>query len=47
MSKILTKKLQIQLSGYFSSTTSMTKPELRSLRDMVVGILKSKSIFVN
>lgn len=47
MSNILTKKLQIQLSDYFSSTISLTKPEIRCLRDMTVGILKSKSVFVN
>ncbi len=47
MSKIPTKKLQIQLSDYFSSTISLTKPEVRCLRDMAVGILKSKSVFVN
>ncbi len=47
MSNILTKKLQIQFSSYFSSTISLTKPELRCLRDMTVGILKSKSVFVN
>jgi hypothetical protein len=47
MSKILTKKIQTQLSGYFSAINGMTKPEIRCLKDMVVGILKSKSVFVN
>jgi hypothetical protein len=47
MTKILTKKVQTQLSGYFSSDTAMTKPETGCLKDMVLGILKSKSIFVN
>ncbi len=47
MTKILTKKIQTQLSGYFSSDTAMTKPETRCLKDMVLGILKSKSVFVN
>jgi len=47
MSKILTKKIQTQLNDYFSSTESITKPETRCLKDMVVGILKSKSVFVN
>lgn len=47
MSKLLTKKIQTQLSYYFSSTESMTKPETRCLKDMVVGILKSRSVFVN
>ena len=47
MSKILTKKIQTQLSSYFSSINLMTKPELRCLKDMTLGILKSKSVFVN
>ena len=47
MSKILTKKIQTQLSNYFSLNTEMTKPETRCLKEMVLGILKSKSVFVN
>ena len=47
MSKILTKKVQTRLNDYFSSTQTMTKPETRCLKDMVVGILKSKSVFIN
>ena len=47
MDKILTKRIQTQLSDYFLSLTQMTKPELRCFRDMVMGILKSKSVFVN
>ena len=47
MSNILTKKIQTQMSSYFSTTSGMSKPELRSLKDMVLGILKSKSVFVN
>ena len=47
MSKILIKKIQTQLSDYFLSDTTMTKPEKRCLKDMVLGILKSKSVFVN
>lgn len=47
MSKILTKKIQTQLSDYFSFDSEMTKPETRCLKDMVLGILKSKSVFVN
>jgi hypothetical protein len=47
MSKILTKKIQTQLSNYFSSNTEMTKPENRCLKEMVLGVLKSKSVFVN
>lgn len=47
MSKILTKKIQTQLSDYFSTDTQMTKPETRCLKEMVLGVLKSKSVFVN
>ena len=47
MTKILTKKIQTQLNDYLSSTEAMTKPETRCLKDMVVGILKFKSEFVN
>lgn len=47
MSKILTKKIQTQLSDYFSHETSLTKPETRCFKEMVLGILKSKSVFVN
>lgn len=47
MSKILIKKIQTQLSDYFCSASEMTKPETRCLKDMVLGILKSKSVFVN
>jgi hypothetical protein len=47
MSKILTKKIQSQLSAYFSSETVLTKPELRCLKEMVLGVLKSKSVFIN
>jgi hypothetical protein len=47
MSKILTKKIQTQLSDYFSYDSQMTKPEIRCLKEMVLGILKSKSVFVN
>lgn len=47
MDKILTKKIQTLMSRYFSTTNGMTKPELRCFKDMVLGILKSKSVFVN
>lgn len=47
MDKILTKKIQTQLSDYFSADMEMTKPESRCLRDMVLGVLKSKTVFVN
>ena len=47
MDNILTKKVQIQLSDYFSNATSVGKPESRAMKDMVTGILKSQSVFVN
>jgi len=47
MSNIVTKKIQTQLSDYFLSATQMSKPETRCLKDMVLGILKSKTVFVN
>lgn len=47
MCNILTKRVQTYLSDYFSSDTAMSKPETRCLRDMVLGVLKSKSVFVN
>ena len=47
MDKILTKRIQTQLSSYFSTVTAMTKPETRCLKEMVLGILKSRSVFVN
>ena len=47
MNKILTKKIQTQLSDYFLSNTTMTKPESRCLKEMALGILKSKTVFVN
>ena len=47
MDKILIKKIQTRLSDYFLSTTGMTKAETRCLKDMVLGILKSRSVFVN
>lgn len=47
MSNILTKRIQTQLSDYFSSASQMSKPETRCLKDMVLGVLKSKSVLVN
>jgi hypothetical protein len=47
MDKILTKRILTQLSDYFLSDTDMTKPEMRCLKDMVIGVLKSRSVFVN
>ena len=34
MSKILTKKIQTQLSDYFLSNSEMTKPETRCLKEI-------------
>lgn len=47
MTKVLTKRIQTELSGYFSATDLLTKPETRCLKDMVIGVLKSKTVFVN
>lgn len=47
MNKILIKKMQTQLSDHFSHSTELTKPENRCFKEMTLGILKSKSIFVN
>lgn len=47
MDKILTKKIQIQINDYFSNAVAMSKPELRAKKDIVTGILKSQSVFVN
>ena len=47
MSNILTKKIQIQMSDYFSNVRSMSKPEHRAMKDIVTGILKSQTMFVN
>lgn len=47
MSKILIKKIQTQMSDYFSHNSELTKPETRCFKEMTLGILKSKSVFVN
>lgn len=47
MDKILTKRILTQLSDYFLLDAEMTKPELRCLKDMVIGILKSRFVLVN
>src|SRR5699024_3378116 len=46
-SKIQTKKILSQVSSYFSNTNILTKPETNCVKDMSVGILKSKSVHVN
>jgi len=47
MDKILIKKIQTRLGHYFSYASQLTRPETRCLKDMVLGILKSRSVFVN
>lgn len=47
MDNRMTKKIQTKLSGYFFCSSDMTKPERRCLKDMTMGILKSRSVFVN
>ncbi len=47
MDNILRKKIQSRLSNYILSTNNLTKPQTRCLKEMIVGILKSKSVLVN
>ena len=47
MHNILTKRVQTYLSDYFSLPRPMHKSEIRCLKEMVLGVLKSKSAFVN
>lgn len=47
MDNILTKRILTKLGGYLSAPNDMTKPERRCLKEMVTGILKSRSVFVN
>lgn len=47
MCNILTKRIQTKLSDYFSLDAQMSKPETRCFKEMVLGLLKSKSVFVN
>ena len=44
MSNILTKKIQIQMSDYFSNVRSMSKPEHRAMKDIVTGIFLSLTV---
>jgi hypothetical protein len=46
MGKILIKRIQTQLSSYFLTITAITKLETRCLKEMFLGILKSRSVFV-
>lgn len=45
--KIQTKRILSEVSRYFSQTYNLTLPETRCLKDMSVGILKLKTVFVN
>jgi len=47
MDNILRKKVQSRLSDYILTLSNLTKPETRCLKEMVVGILKSKTVLVN
>lgn len=47
MSKVITKRLQTQINSYVNSLNGLSKPETRCVKDMAMGILKSKSVFVN
>ena len=47
INKIIIVKITTQLSHYFLFNTKMTRPEIHCLKDMVLGVLKSKSVFVN
>ena len=45
--KVLTKRIQITFNQYFSKSNFMNKVEIKSLKDMTLGILKSKHIHIN
>src|SRR5690625_7944640 len=45
--KIHTKRILSEVSRNFSHTYNLTLPETRCLKDMTIGILKSKTVFVN
>ena len=48
MSKILSKKVSNKISRYFLKLSkNLTKPQLRCVREMVIGILKSQSLHIN
>lgn len=48
MSKVLTKQVQNKISRYFLKLENhLTKPELRCVREMTTGILKSGTVLVN
>jgi len=45
--KVLTKRIQINFNQYFSKIISLSKAEHKALREMSLGILKSKHIHIN
>lgn len=45
--KILTKRIQITFNQYFSKLNFLSKAERKALKDMTLGILKSKHIHIN
>ena len=45
--KILTKRIQISFNQYFSRINFLSKAETKALKDMTMGILKSKHIHIN
>ena len=45
--KILTKKVQFYIKNTFYRIDNLSKSEMKSLQQMVFGILLSKSIFIN
>lgn len=45
--KTLTNKIQVKINQYFSKVNSMSKAEIKALKDMTFGILKSKHIHIN
>jgi hypothetical protein len=48
MSKVLTKQVQNKISRYFLQLDNhLTRPELRCIREMTTGILKSGKVLVN
>lgn len=45
--KVLTNKIQIKFNQYFSKVGLMSKAEIKALKDMTFGILKSRHIHIN
>jgi len=45
--KILTKRIQINFNQYFSKILTLSKAEHKALKELTLGILKSKHIHIN